>query len=108
MNCWTVFLSAFVILTITLISCKSSTSEISESYDNTVIVDLGEGVTSEKLESAFRKYDLQEKKKLSRPLNIVLFTFNQDKIEVEKLVIELRESSLVDNAQTNKEINTRN
>lgn len=108
MRDWKVLISAFVILTITLYSCKTPTSEISESYTNTVIVDLREGITSETLESAFSKYDLQQKKKLSRPLNIILFTFDQDKIEAEKLVVELRKSVLVDNAQTNKEINPRN
>ena len=72
MKYWKVLLSVFVLFTITLNSCKTPTLEKSESYENTVIVDMGEGVTSEKLESAFSKYDLKQKKKLSRPLNIEL------------------------------------
>ncbi len=89
-------------------SCKVKPSELPESSYQTVLVDLKDNITPEKLEEEFKIYSLQNKKIISKPLNIFLFTFNENKITAAELVEALRTSKNVNNAQTNKEVNNRN
>lgn len=89
-------------------SCKVNSSESSESSNQTIIVDLKDDIIPETLEEEFKAYKLLNKKVISKPLNIFLFTFNEKKITATDLVEALRISKNVDNAQTNKEVNNRN
>ena len=95
----------FIILTV---SCKgSSTEELSEEQ-TTVIVQLKEAGTSEALEKEFKSYGLKEKKVLSRPLYIVLYTFNTEKTTNVALVKLLKQSPLVKEAELNSSVELRN
>jgi len=98
----------FFIFIIVVQSCKVNSSESPKSNYQTVIVDLKDNITPEKLETEFKVYQLQNKKLISKPLNIFLFTFNEKKITATELVEVLRISENVDNAQTNKEVDNRN
>ena len=89
-------------------SCKVNSSELPEPSNQTVLVDLKDDIIPEQLEEEFKVYNLRNKKSISKPLNIFLFTFNQKKITAAELVEELRISQNVENAQTNKEVNNRN
>ncbi len=70
----------------------------------TVLVQLYSDSTRGKLENQFAQYALKEQKKVSRPMNIYLFTFDTAKVSDTTLVRLLKESSLVKEAQTNKEV----
>jgi hypothetical protein len=99
---------ALLLIIIIVQSCKVKPSESFESSKQTVLVDLKDSVSPEKLEAEFKAYNLQNKKPVSKPLNIFLFTFNEKKITANELVAALLISENVDNAQTNKKVNTRN
>ncbi len=98
----------FFLFIIIVQSCKVNSSESSESNYQSVLVDLKDNISPEKIETEFKVYNLQNKKLISKPLNIFLFTFNEKKITATELVEALRISENVDNAQTNKEVNNRN
>jgi hypothetical protein len=110
-NQLTIFTTNPLVLLLIIImiqSCKVKPSESLEPTKQTVLVDLKDNVTPEKLEAEFKVYGLQNKKLISRPLNIFSFTFNEKKITATELIKALRISENVTNAQTNKEVNIRN
>lgn len=84
-----------------------NSSEFPVSSNQNVLVDLKDNINPEILEEEFKDYNLQNKKVISKPLNIYLFTFNENKISVAELIKALRISKNVNNAQTNKEVKSR-
>ena len=94
-----------------LVSCKSNTQHISEENKTTIttiLVDLKENSNPETLILDFSEINLQKIKQISRPLNIFLFSFDNTKIEMDLLLSQLKQSSIVENAQSNKETTNRN
>lgn len=89
-------------------SCKTKSTEPVTAQSNTVIIDLKESVTPHKITADFNAISLSEVKKLSNALNIYLFSFDASKISVDTLLLKLKESDKVDNAQSNKKTNARN
>ena len=96
------------LLLITLVfSCKSKDS-LQENERNTLIVQMHDSQATTKLVKDYSQYDLQEKKVLSRPMNIFLFTFNSEKIQNSELLELIKKSDLVKEAQLNKNVTLRN
>jgi hypothetical protein len=89
-------------------SCKNKNVVLIPQEDNTVIVKIKENASTDSLEISFNSYDLKKEKILSGPLNIYLFTFNKKKITNKDLVLFLKESPLVEEAQLNRNVNQRN
>lgn len=89
-------------------SCKTKGKELLATQKNTVIIDLKESVTPDQIIADFNAISLKQEKKLSNALNIHLFSFDENKIPMDTLLLKLKESGKVDNAQSNKKTNTRN
>ncbi len=89
-------------------SCKTKSKELIATQNNTVIIDLKESVTPEQIIADFNTISLQQEKKISNALNIHLFSFDENKIPIDTLLLKLKESEKVDNAQSNKKTNARN
>lgn len=89
-------------------ACISAGADSAIEKGTTVIVQLTDDATSEKLETEFKTYRLKQREVLSRPLKIVLFDFDHKKIEDTDLVTLLKKSALVKEAQPNREVQPRN
>ncbi|MFT5890348.1 MAG: hypothetical protein ACI9Y7_000438 [Dokdonia sp.] len=89
-------------------SCKTKSEELVTTQNNTVIIDLKESVTPEQIMTDFNTISLKQEKKISNALNIHLFSFDENKIPINTLLLKLKESDIVDNAQSNKKTNARN
>lgn len=89
-------------------SCKNKNAVLIAQEDNSVIVKIKENTSTDSLEINFKFYDLKKEKILSKPLNIYLFTFNNKKIINKDLVILLKKSRLVEEAQLNRNVEQRN
>ena len=103
--------ASFVLLTLTLLlcfACKTKTETQTPSEEDTVLVQLSETATPEALVVQFKSVDLQQLKLISKTMRIYLFTFNSQKVALEALIDQLKESELVDEAQTNKTVSNRN
>lgn len=97
---------AIIVLCITF-SCKSNI-ESANNEDTTILVQLYDANSLEKLVQEFDVYNLQKQKLVSRPMNIFLFSFNSEKIAPTELIGLLKESDLVKEAQKNKKVELRN
>lgn len=108
--CLKIYLALSFVLAAFSISCKSNakTQNISEENSATVLVDLTEKGTADVLILDFSEINLQKIKKISRPLNIILFSFDSTKIDMDTLVSQLKQSSIVEDAQSNKNSTNRN
>lgn len=89
-----------------ILSCKSKEPSRT-SPQATVLIQLHDENTIAELEEDFMRFALKREKIVSRPMNIHLFKFDANKVADTTLVDFLRQSSLVKEAQTNKEITTR-
>ncbi len=89
-------------------SCKTKSKELVPPQNNTVIVDLKKTATPNQIISEFNTISLSEIKKLSNALNIYLFSFDANQIDIDSLIVKLKKSDHVENAQSNKKTNTRN
>ena len=89
-------------------SCKTKGKELLAVQNNTVIIDLKESITPDQIIADFNAISLKQEKKLSNALNIHLFSFDENKIPMGTLLVKLKESDKVDNAQSNKKTNARN
>ncbi|GAB5399391.1 MAG: hypothetical protein Aureis2KO_09760 [Aureisphaera sp.] len=96
-----------LLLVVLITSCKSHDST-QDGEENTVIVQLHDNNAIAELENDFSEYNLKNKKVLSRPMQIFLFTFNSKKIESADLVELLKESNFVKDAQLNRNVTQRN
>tara|TARA_B100001146_G_scaffold222761_1_gene235832 strand:- start:42910 stop:43242 length:333 start_codon:yes stop_codon:yes gene_type:complete len=96
----------YVILFLSLFSCKSKQDKSDPVV--TVLVRLEEKATVAALENDFSEYNLAFEKLVSRPTNIYLFSYDQRKITIARLLQELKASELVKEAQENRNVQTRN
>ena len=103
-----IFLLIFSILQV---SCKQKTSQTLEAT-STVIVQFEDANFSEKLSndivSEFNNYNLAKIEVLSRPLHIYLYSFNEEKIAIDKLIEKLKLKSDIKEAQPNRKVSPRN
>lgn len=88
-------------------SCKSNKTEKVQD-DATLLVQLKDVKSINTLEKEFVAYELTRIKLVSRPMFIYLVSYSTDKIDEEELIGLLKNSSLVKEAQPNREVNTRN
>ena len=58
--------------------------------------------------SEFNNYNLAKIEVLSRPLHIYLYSFNEEKIAIDKLIEELKLKSDIKEAQPNRKVSPRN
>lgn len=73
-----------------------------------ILVDLKQDAGHEDFISKMKKYKMEKKKVVSPSLNIILCTFNEKKIGLEKLIKKVKKLDEVENAQSNKNLNNRN
>ena len=98
--CVTIFCS-------TSFSCKSKTSTQAEEA-TTILVQVYDDASVELLEQNYSEYELRKEKVVSRPMHIFLFTYNTNKIIETELIKQLKTSDLVKEAQSNKNVQSRN
>ncbi len=100
---------AFLPLVIMLMpNCQNYRPDIVENYKSgEIIIDLVLDSDPTKIITEFKKYNLAVSRVLSPSLNIVLFNFDSNKIEMNKLIKKVKKSQYVENAQTNKTIQNR-
>jgi len=93
------------------INCKPKISRTIDAQ-GTVIVQFEEDSFFEELSndivSEFNDYELTKIKVLSRPLHIFLYSFNKEKISIDKLIEELKLKSNIKEAQPNRKVKPRN
>jgi len=88
-------------------SCKSkSSTQIEEA--KTVLVQVYNSGSVALLEGDYSEYELRKEKVVSRPMHIYLFTYNANKIIETELIKKLKTSDLVKEAQSNKNVQSRN
>ncbi len=104
------FHAYFVLILFSIIaqSCKVNTSENTTSSNQSVLVDIKDNLNPEVLEIEFKEYKLQNKKIISKPLNIYLFFFDETTISAAELIKILNSSQNVEIAQSNKKVKNRN
>lgn len=90
-----------------LIGCRVNSNAKSKDTPGEILIDLKEGVEIDSFSAKLKKYQLKKNKVVSPGMNIVLFDFNQGKIEVEELIEKVKKMEEVENAQTNKKISPR-
>jgi len=101
--------ASLVLLTLVLcFACKTKTETQIPSEEHTVLVQLSETATPEALVVQFKSADLQQIKRISKTMRIYLFTFNSQKVALEALIDQLKESELVTEAQANQQVSNRN
>ncbi|PQB03513.1 hypothetical protein BST85_00330 [Aureitalea marina] len=93
-----------LILCISL-SCKHQDS--TAAGDDRIIVQLQDSVTSDQLEFAFSSYQLKVVKRLGAKSSNYLCTFNPSTVKTDNLVVKLKESDLVIEAQRDQQVSTR-
>ena len=96
-----------LLLTVAILSCKSK-SETLPGENDTVLVQLHNLEATDSLVKAFEEYQLVENRLVSRPMQIVLFSFNSRKIKDTTLIRMLKSSKLVKEAQQNRDVQLRN
>lgn len=96
-----------IILCVTSFSCKSKTSTQTEE-PKTILVQVFDDASVALLEENYSEYELRKEKVVSRPMHIFLFTFNTNKIKETELIKQLKTSDLVKEAQSNKNVQSRN
>lgn len=93
------------------INCKPKISRTIDSQ-STVIVQFEEDSFFEELSndivSEFNIYELTKIKVLSRPLHIFLYSFNKEKVSIDKLIEELKLKPNIKEAQPNRKVSPRN
>lgn len=87
-------------------ACRTKPSETATG-DASVLIQLYEDVAIPSLEKNFSQYDLQMDRVVSRPTKIYLFNFNATKISDIQLIEQLKASSLVKEAQQNRNVESR-
>jgi hypothetical protein len=97
----------FIILFVSCNNFKASQSKTKDVINGEILIDLKNGVDPSLLLSSFKKYNLQFSKLVSFDLNIVLYKFNNEKIDIEKLIKKVKKIEGVENAQSNKKIANR-
>lgn len=97
-----------IIFCLIVVGCGGLSSEPRSEEETTVIVQLINEGSHQDLELAFESYSLKKKKVISRPLYIILFEFDAEKISNEELVTLLKQSPLVKEAQLNRKVQLRN
>jgi hypothetical protein len=105
------FLNRFIIILIIgtfSASCKTGNADKEIRALPTVLVQMAPGAQVSELEEKFSAYSLQLEKKVSRPMDIYLFNFNPEKITEKQLLLLLKKSTMVKEAQRNKEVQNRN
>ena len=90
-----------------VISCKSNEVK-NETSSGELLIQVYEERAVDDLEEAFKSYDLKKMRVVSRPVYIYLFSFNTQSIDQEELLVLVKESTLVKEAQTNKSVQIRN
>lgn len=106
-----VFTHHYLWITFTLLflftACKSSHTE-EHLATSEVLIQLTENTLPEKVEKEFVAYELSNLKTVSRPMHIFLFSYNTNKIEEKDLLKLLKQSNWIKEAQSNKDLQTRN
>ncbi|MCH9659538.1 MAG: hypothetical protein K0U54_01360 [Bacteroidetes bacterium] len=95
-----------VMLVSLVLSCKSK-EHTGTTGHTTVLVQLHSDNVISTLEENYKEYSLKKEKTVSRPMNIHQFGFDAEKVSDTALIRLLKQSSLVKEAQTNKEITPR-
>ncbi|MEL6812452.1 MAG: hypothetical protein AAFP76_14060 [Bacteroidota bacterium] len=103
----TVVIVVVLLVVSTVIACKSKSSTSNEEA-KTILVQVFEDASVELLEQDYSAYELRKEKVVSRPMRIYLFTYNTQKIEEKELISQLKTSQWVQEAQSNKNVQTRN
>ncbi|MEM7087656.1 MAG: hypothetical protein AAF489_15855 [Bacteroidota bacterium] len=88
-------------------SCKSKSSTPLEE-DKTILIQVYNDTSVAILEQNYSAYELRKEKVVSRPMHIYLFTYNTNKIIETELIKQLKTSDLVKEAQSNKNVQSRN
>jgi len=103
----TVLILFATILCNTSFSCKSKTSTQDEE-PKTILIQVFDDASVELLEQNYSEYELRKEKVVSRPMHIFLFSYNTKKIIETELIKQLKTSDLVKEAQSNKNVQSRN
>ena len=94
------------ILIVFFVACKSKI--VDTPVENaSVLVQLHNDNSIILVEKQFVQYALLQEKIVSRPMNIYLFAFDPTKVSDTTLVKLLKQSSLIKEAQTNKDVTSR-
>lgn len=101
-------ITLIVVTVLLVVACKSKNEPSIPVEEGTVIVQLEPEATTEMLMEQFEMANLSHKKVISKPMRVHLFAFNKQKIELEKLLVQLKKSEIVRQAQTNKAVSNRN
>ncbi|MEM7187219.1 MAG: hypothetical protein AAF466_11225 [Bacteroidota bacterium] len=96
----------FGALLLAIVGCKSK--QTNSEVTKTVLVQMVSDDAISQLETDFEAYQLQQEKVVSRPMKIYLFSFDEATITDKELVEQLKTSDLVSEAQTNKDVESRN
>lgn len=92
-----------------LFGCVSQSEVLHEHILGDILIDFQQNTQHEKaLSPISRKYKMEHKSTVSSELNIHLFSFDESKISVDKLIEKVKQLDGVENAQSNKNINNRN
>jgi hypothetical protein len=97
----------YLIGLVVVFGCSSSEKIKDDITISEVLVDLKKEIKYSTLSNSLKKYELKFERIVSPELNIVLYTFNSDKIRVEELILKIKEIKGVEDAQTNKKITNR-
>ena len=89
----------------TTLSCKHQ--DATTTGEARIIVQLQDSITSDQLESSFSSYQLKVVKRLGAKSSIYLCTFNPATIKTDSLVVKLKKSDLVIEAQRDQPVSTR-
>lgn len=95
-----------VVLLILVSACKTK-NKVQTDNTPSILVQLYNDSTVTALELAYKKYDLQKQKVVSRPMSIYLFQFDAASIEDTTLITLLKQSKLVKEAQRNRNVELR-
>lgn len=95
-----------VVLLILVTACKTK-NKVQTDKAPSILVQLYNDSTVTALELAYKKYDLQKQKVVSRPMSIYLFQFDASSIEDTTLITLLKQSKLVKEAQRNGNVELR-
>ena len=91
----------------TAFGCQPRTSK-AVTNESEVLVQLVPEAAVSDLELAFKRYALKEKKIVSRPMLIYLFSYDLNTIRQTELIKKLKGSPLVTEAQSNQNVQLRN
>ncbi|MEM7368728.1 MAG: hypothetical protein AAF587_08990 [Bacteroidota bacterium] len=105
--------SCLVLMTLACRTTQSAAEEPKDVQDNPgiianqFIVKLKPGVQPETLSSTFQQYGLTLKKMINKSMNLWVFTYRQESLEPENMLLILKESEHVQEAEFDKRLSNR-